>query len=692
MTDEPLIGISLGHSMTVVCVYRGGHPVPIPDPESKTPLIPSVVALRRGNLETGHRAEWREPQIRKSQREMGSETVYELGDRRMRPQDVAAEVLKKAKANAELSLGMPVRRAVVTVPASFGDREREATREAIRLAGLECIRLLDEPVAAALAHGFLDADDRGRLLVFDWDEDRVVATIVETSGGRIEIRASTEDKFLGGKDLDGALSMWAGERFAREHPGALVSPVAQASLRRACKEAKETLSSAPSTEIVVAGYAQDGNGEMDLEIQITREEFGTLIAPLVKRAMAIVDKAFGEAGLSCGDVAHALPIGGTTWAPNVREALRAHVPSASLVVGTVDPELAIASGAAVSASLPARSDVALGNGDKPSSSSFDDERMKHLLYEPLQELEARDEPTPSLINCYEVLGVSPQSSPEEIRRAWAKQVREYSADADPERNGLLNEARRVLLDSEMRAIHDAELLYGAEMTVLRERAREAVARQDPNGLVDALRELLAYHPSDQRVRAELGFALRAARRYPEALKVLRAIVAEAPGSDEALYNLGATLRISGDPHSAREILERALDPDQPKVRIELARTYLDEGNFVGAVQTLEQGLAPGTLKPDDLDLLLELVLVYTLASYGEGIVRTARRIGQVLDGLTDERRLHGAKRLAIFLLELGRRGFFIGFHTLIPVLSATGRGDPEIARLATRLRAMADAA
>ena len=351
MTNEPLIGIDLGTSTTVVCVYRDGKPVPIPDPERKTPLIPSVVALRRGNLETGHRAEWQEPQIREAKREMGSDKVYELGDRKMRPQDVAAEVLRKAKANAELNLGVPVRRVVVTVPALFTDLERRATSEAVHLAGLEEIRIINEPTAAALAYGLQNPEQEGTLLVFDWGGGTLDVTVLEMLEGVLDVKTSTGDKYLGGKDVDAELVEWAKASFAREHPGALVGLGGEASLRRACKEAKEALSSTPGTEIVVENYASAGGAEVDLEVTVTRDGFEALIAPLVERAMATVDAALAKGGLRSSEITDILPVGGTTWIPAVGRALASHLPGARLLKGTVDPDLAVASGAAVSAAL-----------------------------------------------------------------------------------------------------------------------------------------------------------------------------------------------------------------------------------------------------------------------------------------------------------------------------------------------------
>ncbi|MCA1948597.1 MAG: Hsp70 family protein [Armatimonadetes bacterium] len=353
-SSELAIGIDLGTSTSILSVLRDGKPFAIPDPQTKTPIVPSVVGLnRRGELEAGQAAlnAVTDPTrlIREAKRAMGTSTTFQLGQHTLRAEEVAALVLRKMAAVGESYLGVPVRKAVITVPAYFGDLERRATLRAAELAGIGAIRLISEPVAAAAAFGLDNHSFEGTVLVFDMGGGTLDVTLLEMIEGVLEVKASHGDKHLGGKDIDEILMNHALAEFRREHPGAEPSQAAMERLKRAAESAKKMLSESEVADIVVENFAAHEGDVAELCVTVERRQFESLIRPLIDRAIQTVDQTLEKAGASKGDIDRLLLVGGATYIPAIREAVVRHIGKPAL--SGVDPDLAVSQGAAISAGL-----------------------------------------------------------------------------------------------------------------------------------------------------------------------------------------------------------------------------------------------------------------------------------------------------------------------------------------------------
>jgi molecular chaperone DnaK len=352
--NEYAIGIDLGTSTSIVSVLKDGRPLSIKEPVSKSPLVPSVVAINKnGQLLTGHKAlkDVLDPDflIREAKRDMGTSTTYRIGEHTLRPQDVGALVLRKMKEIAEGYLGSEIRRAVITTPAYFTDIERRATLEAAELAGIEVIRLINEPTAAALAFGMANLEHEDTVLVFDMGGGTLDVTVLEMLGGVLDIRASDGDKHLGGKDIDALLEQWASDRLMKSHPGAQIGKLGFEKLKRAAEESKKGLSESAVESIAVTNIAAFAGAEVDFEDIISVETFNALIEPLVQKALGIIDKTLAKAGMTKSQIGKVLLVGGSTYVPRIRQAVLAHVGAPA--ISGVDPDLAVSQGAAISAAL-----------------------------------------------------------------------------------------------------------------------------------------------------------------------------------------------------------------------------------------------------------------------------------------------------------------------------------------------------
>ncbi|MEJ5169908.1 MAG: Hsp70 family protein [Fimbriimonadales bacterium] len=365
--QELAFGIDLGTSTSIVSVLRDGKPFAIPDPLTKTPIVPSIVGLnRRGELEAGEAAlrATTDPTklIREAKRSMGTDDRFTLGAHALSAEEVGALVLKKMAAVAESYLGVPLRKAVITVPAYFGDLERRATLRAAELAGIEAIRLISEPVAAAAAFGLDNLHYEGTVLVFDWGGGTLDVTILEMIEGVLEVKASHGDKMLGGKDIDAVLVEHALAEFRRQYPNAQPTKNALELLKRSCESAKKQLTESNSADIVVENFAASEGDTVELCVTVTRSEFDRMIRPLIDRALQTVDEALRKANLQKNDIQQVLLVGGTTYTPSIREAVVRHMGRPAL--SGVDPDLAVSHGASISAAL------ALGVIDPKSDQSL----------------------------------------------------------------------------------------------------------------------------------------------------------------------------------------------------------------------------------------------------------------------------------------------------------------------------------
>ena len=333
------VGVDLGTTSSECCwVNDKGEPVIIPAREGSSggKNFPSVVAFKDGKIYVGLQAK-RLPtndKITEFKRHMGSNWKYyskTLG-KEFTPQELSAFVLKKIKEDAEYFLNKKVTGVVITVPAYFDDNQRQATRDAGRIAGLNVLRLINEPTAACIAYG-LGRDERSKVAVLDLGGGTFDVSILSIDHGTFQVLATAGDTQLGGCDMDEALY----KHLIKER----LDPKLEVAVREAIERAKMDLSSADSTYIFVPGV---------LEVEVTREEFNEVIQPILKRLENPIFQALRDAGLSESDVDKVVLIGGGTKVPAVREKF-AEIFGAEKIVGGVDPMRAVAIGAGIVASV-----------------------------------------------------------------------------------------------------------------------------------------------------------------------------------------------------------------------------------------------------------------------------------------------------------------------------------------------------
>lgn len=343
------IGIDLGTSTSVISVYENGKITSIPDPLSKSPITPSIVALNaKGELIVGHAAKTYglpDAKIREAKRTMGTPQVYTLGEHSLRSEEVGALVLKYLAEYASQYLRHEIFQAVISIPAYFGDPQRQATINAAQLAGIKVLRLISEPSAAALAFGIDNLDTEEQLLVFDFGGGTLDVTILEMIEGVLEVKASHGDDRLGGSDIDAAICNWA-------QSGSGLSPesaTAKDEIKDKSEEAKKMIASMSEVPIAVSNFATSSGREVDLSENFTRADFQILMEPFLSRSTAVIDETLRKASKSKSDISRVILVGGSTYIPAVRQIVETHL-QCPIVTG-VDPDLAVSQGAAISAAL-----------------------------------------------------------------------------------------------------------------------------------------------------------------------------------------------------------------------------------------------------------------------------------------------------------------------------------------------------
>lgn len=350
------VGIDLGTSTSIISVLVNGRPKSIPDPASKSPIVPSVVARnRKGELLVGHEAlNWVDRPglgVREVKRQMGGGTSIRIGEDEFRPEEISAMILRELKRNAEAALDSPVEQVVITVPANFADPARKATLAAADIAGLEVIRLINEPTAAALAYGIDRLDAEELLLVYDFGGGTLDVTILEMVEGVIDVRVSDGDRHLGGKDLDDALTGLVVSKWQSAHPAAgQLTESDRARLKARVEQAKKDLSSVETTEVFEPNFMVVRGEPLDLDVEVTRAEFEAAIQPLLERSDQCVRRALKAAGVSAAEISRAILVGGTTYVPAVKRRLE-ELLGKQVVGGGVDPDLAVSQGAAIMAGI-----------------------------------------------------------------------------------------------------------------------------------------------------------------------------------------------------------------------------------------------------------------------------------------------------------------------------------------------------
>ena len=345
-----IIGIDLGTTNSCVAVYEGSEPIVIPNPEGAR-TTPSVVAFSKtGERMVGQVAKRQaitnpDRTIISIKREMGTGYKKTIDDKAYTPQEISAMVLQKLKADAESYLGTSVTQAVITVPAYFSDAQRQATKDAGKIAGLEVLRIINEPTAAALAYG-MDKEANQKIMVFDLGGGTFDVSVLEISDGVFEVLATNGDTRLGGDDFDQRIIDWMAEQFQRDNGIDLRrDKMVLQRLRDAAEKAKIELSGMTSTSINLPFITATAEGPLHFEATLTRAEFDKITADLVERSMVPTKKALADAGLSVGQIDKVLLVGGSTRIPAVQEAVKKFIGKEPFK--GINPDECVAIGAAI---------------------------------------------------------------------------------------------------------------------------------------------------------------------------------------------------------------------------------------------------------------------------------------------------------------------------------------------------------
>ena len=323
-----VIGIDLGTTNSVVSVMEGGEPTVITNPEGSR-ITPSVVGFTKdgqrliGQLAKRQAVSNPERTIKSIKRHMGEKDYkVTIDGKDYTPPEISAMILQKLKSDAEAYLGETVSQAVITVPAYFNDSQRQATKDAGKIAGLDVLRIVNEPTAAALAYG-LDKDDDETVLVFDLGGGTFDVSILELSEGTFEVQATNGDTHLGGDDFDQKIMDWMVEEFKKENGIDLSQDKMSAQrLIEAAEKAKIELSSMTQTNINLPFITADASGPKHLDLTLSRQKFNELTSDLVERTMDPVRKAMADADLSGDDIDKIILVGGSSRIPAVQDAIR----------------------------------------------------------------------------------------------------------------------------------------------------------------------------------------------------------------------------------------------------------------------------------------------------------------------------------------------------------------------------------
>ena len=323
-----VIGIDLGTTNSVVSVMEGGEPTVITNPEGSR-ITPSVVGFTKdgqrlvGQLAKRQAVSNPDRTISSIKRHMGDPNYkVTIDGKDYTPQEISAMILQKLKGDAEAYLGETVTQAVITVPAYFNDSQRQATKDAGKIAGLDVLRIVNEPTAAALAYG-LDKDKDETILVFDLGGGTFDVSILELSEGTFEVQATNGDTHLGGDDFDQRIIDWLAQEFLNDEGVDLrKDPMALQRLKEAAEKAKIELSSMTQTNINLPFITADASGPKHLDLTLTRAKFNELTSDLVERTMGPTRKAMADADLTADDIDKIILVGGSSRIPAVQDAIR----------------------------------------------------------------------------------------------------------------------------------------------------------------------------------------------------------------------------------------------------------------------------------------------------------------------------------------------------------------------------------
>jgi molecular chaperone DnaK len=344
-----VIGIDLGTTNSCVAVLEGGEAKVIPNPEGNR-TTPSVVAFKNGERQVGEVAKRQSitnpNTIMSIKRHMGTSHTEEIEGKKYTPQEVSAIILQYLKSYAEDYLGESVTKAVVTVPAYFNDAERQATKDAGKIAGLEVERIINEPTAAALAYGMDKTDEDQTILVYDLGGGTFDVSILELGDGVFEVKSTAGDNRLGGDDFDQVIIDYLVAEFKKENGIDLSKDkMAAQRLKDAAEKAKKDLSGVTSTQISLPFITAGEAGPLHLEVNLTRAKFDELSSSLVERTMGPTRQALKDAGLSASEIDKVILVGGSTRIPAVQEAIKKE--TGKEPHRGVNPDEVVAMGAAI---------------------------------------------------------------------------------------------------------------------------------------------------------------------------------------------------------------------------------------------------------------------------------------------------------------------------------------------------------
>ncbi len=348
------VGIDLGTTNSVIAVLEGGDPTIVPNAEGGR-TTPSVVSFKDGEVLVGEVAKRQaitnpDQTVRSVKRHMGTDWTIEVEGKKLTAQEVSARILMKLKRDAEAYLGDKVTDAVVTVPAYFNDAQRQATKEAGQIAGLNVLRIINEPTAAALAYGLDKEESDHSILVFDLGGGTFDVSVLEIGEGVFEVKATSGDTQLGGDDWDQKVMDWLVEGFKNDHGVDLGKDrMALQRLKEAAEKAKIELSTVSETEVNLPFITATSEGPLHLQRKLTRSEFQKLTEDLLERTRRPFEQAIKDSGITVEDIDHVVLVGGSTRMPAVQELVKG-------LTGKdphrgVNPDEVVAAGAAIQAGV-----------------------------------------------------------------------------------------------------------------------------------------------------------------------------------------------------------------------------------------------------------------------------------------------------------------------------------------------------
>ena len=349
-----VVGIDLGTTNSVIAVMEGKEAVVITNAEGER-ITPSVVGFSKTNERLVGRIAKRQAitnpdrTVLSIKRRMGTDFKVAIDDKKYTPQEISAMILQKMKADAEAYLGQPVTQAVITVPAYFTDSQRQATKDAGKIAGLEVLRIINEPTAAALAYG-MDKDENQVILVFDLGGGTFDVSILEIGDGVFEVKATSGNNRLGGDDFDDKIINWLIAEFEKDNGVNLRNDkMAMHRLKEAAEKAKHELSGVLTTDINIPYITANQDGPMHLERTLTRAKFNEMTADLVEKTMGPLRQALKDSGLSAGQIDKVILVGGSTRIPAVQDAIKSFIGEEPFK--GINPDEVVAVGAAIQAAV-----------------------------------------------------------------------------------------------------------------------------------------------------------------------------------------------------------------------------------------------------------------------------------------------------------------------------------------------------